>query len=84
MISLLKQNGFRINGLEEPYLTSKRRIIPRRFHADIWLGTTTARYTFDFWPGECAFGGFFESVRAANGGHEHRPLIEIGNRRLVG
>src|SRR6266851_5104444 len=55
MLARLKQQGFRIVVIEEPYLTLKSRNYPeaiaRGYLARHHDGSP---YTFDFWPGECA------------------------------
>jgi alpha-glucosidase len=79
MIARLKQQGFRIMVIEEPYLTRQSRNYPealsRGYLARRYDGSP---YTFDFWPGECGLFDFSNPAARQWWSERHRPLIEMG------
>jgi alpha-glucosidase (family GH31 glycosyl hydrolase) len=79
MLARLKQQGFRIVVIEEPYLTLKSRNYPeaiaRGYLARHHDGSP---YTFDFWPGECALLDFSNPAAREWWSEKHRPLLEMG------
>jgi len=79
MIARLKQQGFRIITIEEPYLTTCSRnydeASSKGYLAKRYDGST---YTFDFWPGECALLDFSNPAARNWWTEKHRPLLEMG------
>ena len=79
MLRRLKQKGFRLIVIEEPYLTTKSRN-----YAEALAGGFLARhydgtpYTFDFWPGECALIDFSNPSAREWWSQKHQPLHELG------
>jgi alpha-glucosidase (family GH31 glycosyl hydrolase) len=79
MIARLKDQGFHLMVIEEPYLTAKSRNYPealaRGYLAKHYDGSV---YTFDFWPGECALLDFSNPETRAWWATKHQPLLELG------
>ncbi|MGE0821851.1 MAG: TIM-barrel domain-containing protein [Candidatus Binatia bacterium] len=79
MIAQLKEQGFRVMVIEEPYVTTKSRNYPeaavKGYLAKRYDGSA---YTFDFWPGECALLDFSNPETRAWWAAKHQPLIELG------
>jgi alpha-glucosidase len=79
MITELKNQGFRIMVIEEPYITVKSRNYSeasnRGYLAKHYDGSP---YTFDFWPGECGMVDFSNPAARAWWTEQHRPLLELG------
>lgn len=79
MIAKLKNQGFRLMVIEEPYITTKSRNYPEA----LAKGCLAKRYdgsayTFDFWPGECALLDFSNPETRAWWAAKHQPLVELG------
>jgi alpha-glucosidase len=79
MIGGLKEQGFRVMVIEEPYLTVKSRNYPEALDKG-YLAThyDGSPYTFDFWPGECALMDFSNPQVRDWWTEQHRPLLELG------
>jgi alpha-glucosidase len=79
MLARLKDQGFRVMVIEEPYLTTKSRNYPEAL-AKGYLAThyDGSAYTFDFWPGECALVDFSNPQARAWWTEKHKPLLEVG------
>ena len=79
MIAQLKEQGFHLLVIEEPYLTVKSRHYPealaKGYLAKHYDGSV---YTFDFWPGECALFDFSNPEARAWWTAQHRSLLELG------
>ena len=79
MIAGLKQQGFRLTVIEEPYITTKSLNYPeakaKGYLARHYDGSP---YTFDFWPGECALLDFSNPAAREWWAEQHRPLFELG------
>jgi alpha-glucosidase len=79
MMAQLKEQGFRIIVIEEPYLTVKSRNYPEAFSrgylAKHYDGSA---YTFDFWPGECGLVDFSNPAARAWWTTKHQSLLELG------
>lgn len=79
MIARLKQRGFRLMVIEEPYLTTRSRnyaeASSRGYLAKRYDGSV---YTFDFWPGQCALVDFSNPAACEWWTEKHRPLFEMG------
>ena len=79
MIARLKQQGFRIILIEEPYVTTRSRnydeALSKGYLAKRYDGSA---YTFDFWPGECALIDFSNPAAREWWAEKHRPLLEMG------
>ena len=79
MIAQLRDEGFRLMVIEEPYLTVKSRNYPealaRGYLAKHYDGSA---YTFDFWPGECALVDFSHPEARAWWTAQHQSLLELG------
>jgi alpha-glucosidase len=79
MIARLKQQGFRLVVIEEPYLTLQSRNYPeavsRGFVARRYDGSP---YSFDFWPGECVLVDFSNPAARDWWSQKHRALLEVG------
>jgi alpha-glucosidase len=79
MIARLKQQGFRIMLIEEPYLTTRSSNydegLSKGYLAKRYDGSV---YTFDFWPGECALVDFSNPAAREWWTEKHRPLLEMG------
>ncbi len=79
MIARLRQQGFRIMLIEEPYLTTRSRnydeALSKGYLARRYDGSA---YTFDFWPGECAMIDFSNPAAREWWTEKHRPLLEMG------
>jgi alpha-glucosidase len=79
MIARLREQGFRIMLIEEPYVTTRSS----NFHDALSSGYLArhydgAPYTFDFWPGQCALLDFSNPAACAWWTEKHRPLLEMG------
>jgi alpha-glucosidase len=79
MIARLREQGFRIIVIEEPYLTLKSRnyseALERGYLAKHYDGSA---YSFDFWPGECALVDFSNPAARRWWGEKHKPLLDLG------
>ncbi len=79
MIAQLKDQGFQLMVIEEPYLTIKSHNYPealtKGYLAKRYDGSV---YTFDFWPGECALMDFSNPETRAWWATKHQPLLELG------
>jgi alpha-glucosidase len=79
MIARLKQQGFRLMVIEEPYLTTRSRnyaeALSKGYLAKRYDGSV---YTFDFWPGQCALVDFSNPAACEWWTKKHRPLFEVG------
>jgi alpha-glucosidase (family GH31 glycosyl hydrolase) len=79
MIARLKQQGFRIITIEEPYLTTRsnnyEEAASKGYLAKHYGGSP---YRFDFWPGECALLDFSNPAVRDWWTEKHRPLLEMG------
>jgi alpha-glucosidase (family GH31 glycosyl hydrolase) len=79
MISQLKERGFRLMVIEEPYVTTHSRNYPealaKGYLAKHYDGSA---YTFPFWPGECALVDFSHPQARAWWTSKHQPLLELG------
>jgi len=79
MISQLKDQGFQLMVIEEPYLTNKSHNYPealaKGYLAKHYDGST---YTFDFWPGECALLDFSNPETRVWWTAKHEPLLRLG------
>jgi alpha-glucosidase len=79
MITALKQQGFHLMVIEEPYLTLKSRNYPEaRAQGYLAKHYDGSPYTFDFWPGECALVDFSNPAVRQWWAEKHRPLLELG------
>ncbi|HKV53049.1 MAG TPA: glycoside hydrolase family 31 protein [Candidatus Binataceae bacterium] len=79
MIARLRQQGYRIMLIEEPYVAVRSR----NYHEASSKGYLARRYdgspyTFDFWPGECALVDFSNPAAREWWTALHRPLLEMG------
>lgn len=79
MIAHLKEQGFHLMLIEEPYLTTRSR----NYHEALSRGYLAKRYdgspyTFDFWPGECALLDFSNPAARDWWTEKHRALIQMG------
>jgi alpha-glucosidase (family GH31 glycosyl hydrolase) len=79
MIAQLKDQGFRLMVIEEPYITVKSRNYPEAL-AKGYLVThyDGSVYTVDFWPGKCALLDFSNPETRAWWARKHQPLLELG------
>ena len=79
MIAQLRDEGFRLMVIEEPYLTVKSRNYPealaKGYLAKHYDGSA---YTFDFWPGECALVDFSHPEARAWWTAQHQSLLRLG------
>jgi len=79
MITKLKDQGFHLMVIEEPYITKKSRNYPealaKGYFAKHFDGSA---YTFDFWPGECALLDFSHPDTRAWWAAKHQPLMALG------
>ncbi len=79
MISRLRDQGFRVMVIEEPYITEQSVN-----YADAQTGGYLAKhyngapYTFEFWPGRCALIDFSNPAAREWWTEKHRPLMEMG------
>jgi alpha-glucosidase len=79
MIAQLKDEGFRLMVIEEPYLTVKSRNYPEALARDyLAKHYDGSAYTFDFWPGECALFDFSNPEACAWWTAQHQSLLELG------
>jgi alpha-glucosidase len=79
MIARLKEQGFRIVVIEEPYLALKSR----NYTEAVDQGYLAKRndgsaYTFDFWPGECGLLDLSNPAARAWWSEKHKSLLELG------
>lgn len=79
MIGQLKERGFRLMVIEEPYLTTHSHNYPEAL-AEGYLAKhyDGSVYTFPFWPGECALVDFSHPAARAWWTTKHQPLLELG------
>ncbi len=79
MIAQLKEQGFHLLVIEEPYLTVKSRNYPEALARGYLAKRSDGSvYTFDFWPGECALFDFSNPEARAWWTAQHRSLLELG------
>lgn len=79
MIARLKDQGFRLVVIEEPYVTIKSRNYPEALAKGYLVKHYNGSvYTVDFWPGECALLDFSNPEARAWWAEKHRPLLELG------
>jgi alpha-glucosidase len=79
MIARLKQQGFRIMLIEEPYLTLKsRNYMEAQTNGFLARHFDGSPYSFDFWPGESALIDFSNPAARSWWTAKHRSLIEMG------
>ncbi len=79
MIAQLKEQGFHLLVIEEPYLTVKSRNYPEALaRGYLAKHSDGSVYTFDFWPGECALFDFSNPEARAWWTAQHRSLLELG------
>jgi alpha-glucosidase (family GH31 glycosyl hydrolase) len=79
MIARLRERGFRIMVIEEPYLTTRSRnyadALANGYMAKHFDGSP---YTFDFWPGRCGLLDFSNPATRAWWSEKHKSLLELG------
>jgi alpha-glucosidase len=79
MIARLKQQGFHLMVIEEPYITTRSRnyaeALANGYLARRYDGSP---YTFDFWPGECGLIDFSNPAAREWWTRKHQPLLEMG------
>jgi len=79
MIARLKDQGFRLVVIEEPYVTIKSRNYPEALAKGYLVKHYNGSvYTVNFWPGECALLDFSNPKARAWWAEKHRPLLELG------
>ncbi|HJU29693.1 MAG TPA: glycoside hydrolase family 31 protein, partial [Candidatus Binataceae bacterium] len=79
MIARLRERGFRVVTIEEPYLTTKSRNYPEALSGGYLARRSDGSpYTFDFWPGECALVDFTNPAARAWWTAKHQALLELG------
>jgi alpha-glucosidase len=79
MIARLRDQGFRLIVIEEPYLTVKSRLYPEALTKGYLVKHYDGSvYTCDFWPGECALFDFSHPGAGAWWSTQHQPLLEMG------
>jgi alpha-glucosidase (family GH31 glycosyl hydrolase) len=79
MIARLKDQGFRIMVIEEPYVTEQSiNYSELRDNGLLAKHSDGAPYTFDFWPGRCALVDFSNPALREWWTSKHRELLQIG------
>lgn len=79
MIARLRERGFRIVTIEEPYLTTRSRNYPEALsNGYLARHSDGSPYTFDFWPGECALVDFSNPAARSWWTEKHRTLFDVG------
>lgn len=79
MIAKLRDQGFRLMVIEEPYITTQSRHYPEALAKGCFAKRYDGSvYTFEFWPGECALLDFSNPVTRSWWATKHQPLIESG------
>lgn len=79
MIARLRELGFRLVTIEEPYLTTRSRNYPEALsNGYLARRSDGSPYTFDFWPGECALLDFTNPAAREWWTAKHEALLELG------
>ncbi len=79
MVAELKEKGFQLMVIEEPYLTVQSRNYPEALAKGYLAKHYDGRvYTFDFWPGECALVDFSHPEARTWWATKHKPLLDLG------
>ena len=79
MIGLLKEQGFRVMVIEEPYVTVKSASYPAaRDGGYLTKYYDGSPYTFEFWPGQCGLVDFSNPAAREWWTQKHRALLELG------